>query len=87
MASNRLPQTTAYLRVTHQSWQEGKMEGEVRAASYEWQFQWHFRHGKLLVKPSLGRSLIYEPLGRFLERSDYQLEPGGDYEFLVRAEL
>ncbi len=87
MASKRLPETTAYLRVTHQSWQEGKMEGEVRAASYEWQFQWHFRYGKLLVKPSLGRSLIYEPLGRFLERSDYQLEPGGDYEFLVRAEL
>jgi hypothetical protein len=40
-----------------------------------------------VVKPSLGRALIYEPLGRFLERSDYQLEPGGDYEFLLRAKL
>ena len=67
--------------------QEGKMEGEIKAADYEWQFQWHFRRGKLVVKPSLGRALIYEPLGRFLERSDYQLEPGGDYEFLLRAKL
>ena len=63
------------------------MEGEIKAADYEWQFQWHFRRGKLMVKPSLGRALIYEPLHRFLERSDYQLEPGGDYEFLLRARL
>ena len=63
------------------------MEGEITAASYEWQFQWHFRRGKLLVSPSLGRALIYEPLNRFLERSDYQLEPGGDYQFVVRAKL
>jgi hypothetical protein len=82
-----IPETVAHLRVTKQSWQEGKMEGEIKAADYEWQFQWHFRRGKLLVKPSLGRALIYEPLGRFLERSDYQLEPGGDYEFLLRAKL
>jgi hypothetical protein len=82
-----VPETVAHLRVTKQSWQEGKMEGEIKAADYEWQFQWHFRRGKLLVKPSLGRALIYESLGRFLERSDYQLEPGGDYEFLLRAKL
>ncbi|MGL6283188.1 MAG: DUF3146 family protein, partial [Microcoleaceae cyanobacterium] len=23
--------------------------------------------------------------GRFLEKSDYKLEPGGDYSFIVRA--
>jgi hypothetical protein len=39
------------------------------------------------VKPSQGRALIKEPLGRFLEQQDYQLEPGGDYAFTIRAEL
>ena len=79
--------TTAYLRITHQSWQLGKIEGEVSAAQYQWQFQWKFRQGKLLVEPSLGRALIQEPLGRFLERSDYQLEAGSNYTFTIRAKL
>ena len=79
--------TTAYLRITHQSWQLGKIEGEVSAAHYQWQFQWKFRQGKLLVQPSLGRALIQEPLGRFLERSDYQLEAGSNYTFTIRAKL
>ena len=79
--------TTAYLRITHQSWQLGKIEGEVSAADYQWQFQWKFRQGKLLVEPSLGRALIQEPLGRFLERSDYQLEAGSNYTFTIRAKL
>ena len=79
--------TTAYLRITHQSWQLGKIEGEVSAAQYQWQFQWQFRQGKLLVEPSLGRALIQEPLGRFLERSDYQLEAGSNYTFTIRAKL
>lgn len=83
----RLPETTAYVRITLHSWQQGKMEGEVQAANYQWRFQWHFRQGKLSVQPSLGRALIFEPLGRFLERYDYQLEPGGNYEFTLRAEL
>ncbi|MGK7877067.1 MAG: DUF3146 family protein [Xenococcaceae cyanobacterium] len=87
MSSKYLPETIAYVRITQQSWQLGKIEGEVRAAAYEWQFQWRFRQGQLSVQPSLGRALIQEPLGRFLERCDYQLEPGGDYEFTVRAEL
>ncbi len=80
-------ETIAYVRITKQSWQLGKLEGEVQAADYEWRFQWHFRRGKLLVQPSLGRALIYEPLGRFLERCDYQLEPGGDYQFTLRAKF
>ncbi len=87
MAKQHLSETVAYLRVTKQSWEAGKMEGEISAADYEWQFQWHFRRGKLLVSPLLGRALIYEPLGRFLERCDYQLEPGGDYEFVLRFKL
>lgn len=82
-----LPETTAYVRITQQSWQQGKLEGEINAADYEWRFQWHFRQGQLRVQPSLGRALIYEPLERFLERSDYQLEPGGDYQFTLRAQL
>jgi hypothetical protein len=87
VSAKRLPETIAYVRITQHSWQQGKMEGEVQAASYQWRFQWHFRRGKLSVQPSLGRALIFEPLGRFLERYDYQLEPGGDYEFTLRADL
>lgn len=87
MSLQYLPETTAYVRITKQSWQQGSIEGEVSAAAYQWQFQWHFRVGNLAVQPSLGRALIAEPLGRFLERWDYQLEPGGDYEFTVRGEL
>ncbi|MGB7443083.1 MAG: DUF3146 family protein [Coleofasciculaceae cyanobacterium] len=83
----RLPETTAYVRVTKHSWQHGFLEGEVQAAEYEWQFKWCFQKGHLSVKPSLGRALIQEPLGRFLEQCDYQLEPGGDYAFTIRAEL
>ncbi len=87
MSSKRLPETTAHVRVTHQSWQQGRIDGEVSAGQFEWQFQWCFRQGQLSVHPSLGRALIQEPLGRFLERSDYQLEPGGDYAFTIRADL
>lgn len=83
----RRSETTAYVRITHQSWQQGRIEGEVRASDYEWQFAWRFRQGRLTVEPSLGRALIQEPLGRFLERCDYQLEAGGDYSFTIRANL
>ncbi|MBD2327499.1 MAG: hypothetical protein B0A82_22515 [Alkalinema sp. CACIAM 70d] len=87
MARKRLPQTTAHVRIVRQSWQAGQIEGEVRANQYEWSFAWNFRQGELLIEPSLGRALIREPLGRFLEAKDYQLEPGGDYSFTIRAEL
>lgn len=83
----RLPETTANVRIIQQSWQIGKIEGEVSAGKYQWQFQWRFRQGKLSVKPSLGRSLIQEPLCRFLERYDYQLEAGSNYEFILRTNL
>jgi hypothetical protein len=85
--SKRLPETTAHVRILRQSWQQGEIEGEVRANHYEWQFRWMFRGGQLVIQPSLGRALIKEPLGRFLEARDYQLEPGGDYSFTIRAEL
>ncbi|NEP16391.1 MAG: DUF3146 family protein [Leptolyngbya sp. SIO4C1] len=87
MSARYLPETTAYVRITHQSWPQGQIEGEVRANEFEWQFRWQFRQGQLIVEPSLGRALIREPLGRFLERFDYQLEPGSDYTFTIRAKL
>ncbi|XGB40317.1 MAG: DUF3146 family protein [Cyanobacteria bacterium LVE1205-1] len=87
MSSQRLPETTAHVRILRQSWQQGQIEGEVRANQFEWQFQWYFRLGSLSVQPSFGRALILEPLSRFLEQQDYQLEPGGDYYFIIRAQL
>lgn len=87
MSGKRLPETIAHVRITRQSWQHGFLEGEVRAGEFEWNFQWHFRQSQLSVKPTHGRALIQEPLGRFLEQRDYQLEPGGDYAFTIRAEL
>jgi len=82
-----VPKTTAYVRILRQSLWEGQIEGEVSAGSYKWSFEWQFRQSRLIVQPSLGRALIRDPLERFLERCDYQLEPGGDYEFIVRAKL
>ncbi len=87
MSAKRLPETTAHVRIIRQSWQHGFIEGEVSAGDFEWYFKWHFRQGELSVKPSQGRALIKEPLGRFLEKQDYQLEPGGDYAFIIRSEF
>ena len=87
MSAKRLPETTAHVKIIRQSWQQGFLEGEVSAGNFQWHFQWHFSRGELSVKPSQGSALIKEPLGRFLEQQDYQLEPGGDYAFTIRAEL
>jgi hypothetical protein len=87
VSPKRLPETTAHVKIIRQSWQHGLLEGEVSAGDFEWQFQWHFRQGQLSVKPCQGRALIQEPLGRFLEQRDYQLEPGSDYAFTIRAQL
>ena len=87
VSSKHLPETTAHVRIIQHSWHQGTIAGEVSAGEFEWQFQWCFRQGQLSVQPSRGRALIQEPLGRFLERYDYQLEPGGDYAFTIRAEL
>lgn len=87
MTGRHLPSTIAHLRITTLSWQEGVLGGEVQAAGYQWSFCWFFRRDQLQVTPSLGRALIYESLGRFLEHNDYQLEAGGDYEFVLRSRL
>ena len=80
-----LPSTTAHLRVLRQCFYSKCLEGEVAAGGFQWEFSWAFDRGQLTVEPSLGRALIEDALLRFLVRSDYRLEPGGDYVFTVRA--
>lgn len=84
---SRLPTTTAQLRVLHQSFSQRLLEGEVSAGGFQWTFSWFFDRGELVVEPSLGRALIQDALLRFLLKADYQLEPGGDYAFTVRAKF
>ena len=76
-----LPATTAHLRVDRQCFQDQVLEGAVSAGGFEWAFD----RGELRVEPTLGRALIEDALLRFLVRTDYRLEPGGDYNFTVRA--
>mgnify|MGYP001220959562 CR=1 FL=1 len=82
---SKLPMTTARLRVISQSFKNECLNGEVSAGDFEWQFKWAFGKGELEVEPSLGRALIQDALMRFLVKTDYNLEPGGDYIFTVRA--
>ncbi|MFS8741422.1 DUF3146 family protein [Synechococcus sp. O70.2] len=84
---SQLPQTTAHVQITRRSWQEGAIEGEVSANGWVWHFCWRFRGGGLRVEPSVGRALICDPLSRFLEKSDYLLEPGSNYSFVIRSRL
>ena len=84
---SRLPTTTAQLRVLRQSFSQRVLEGEVSAGGFEWTFAWFFDRGELLVEPSLGRALIQDALLRFLLKTDYQLEAGGDYAFNVQAKF
>ncbi len=82
---NRLPVTTAHLRIFRQSFSDQLLNGEVSAAGFNWEFTWSFGRGELTIEPSLGRALIQDALMRFLLKADYELEPGGDYMFTVRA--
>jgi len=84
---NSLPATTAKIRVLHQSFQEQLIGGEISAGDYEWEFIWKFGEGELIIEPSLGRALIQDALMRFLIKTDYYLETGGDYTFIVRAKF
>jgi hypothetical protein len=79
--------TTAHVRITYQSWAEGRLAGEIQASDFQWQFQWNFRQGELTLWPSLGQALIKDALNRFLVQRDYQLELGGDYSFTIRAKF
>ena len=81
----RLPVTTAHLQVHQHSFRDKCLQGEVQAGGFTWTFHWLFDRGELSVEPSLGRALIQDALLRFLVKSDYRLEVGGDYSFTVRA--
>ena len=82
-----LPATKAHLKICCQSFTKQCIEGEVSAGEFEWQFTWIFGKGELIIEPSLGRALIQDALIRFLVKTDYKLEAGGDYIFTVRAKF
>lgn len=82
-----LPETIVNVKITSQCWQKKEIKGEVEGGGYQWYFLWHFSQGKLLIQPTLGRSLINEALSRFLEKNDYKLEAGGDYQFSLKAKF
>jgi len=84
---SNLPSTRAHLRIDRQSFTEKCLDGTVSAGGFEWQFTWTFSKGELIVEPSLGRALIQDALMRFLVKTDYKLEAGGDYIFTVRAKF
>ena len=63
------------------------MEGKITAGGFQWKFIWAFGQGELMVEPPLGRALIKDALERFLVRTDYNLETGGDYTFAIRAKF
>jgi len=48
-----LPVTTAHLRVLRQSFQQQRLEGEVQAGGFAWEFSWLFDRGELHVEPSI----------------------------------
>ena len=84
---NEKPSTTAYLQIHKQCFNQKKLEGIVRAGDFEWNFIWAFNQGQLFVEPPLGRALIKDALERYLVKTDYKLESGGDYIFTVRAKF
>ncbi len=84
---SQLPTTKAHLKIVRQSFNERSVNGEVSAGDFEWQFTWVFGKGELIVEPSLGRALIQDALMRFLVKTDYKLETGGDYIFTVRSKF
>ena len=79
--------TTANIRIFSTNFSQQSMKGEVYAGDFYWEFNWKFRAGELIVEPPLGRALIQDALLRFLIKADYYLEPGGDYNFTIRAKF
>ncbi len=81
------PSTTAHIKIFSQNFNTKSMEGEVSAGDFKWHFNWQFSNGELLLEPPLGRALIQDALLRFLIKTDYYLEPGGDYDFTIKAKF
>ncbi len=84
---NDKPYTTAHLRVYSQNFTTKSIQGEISAGGFNWEFNWKFSNCELLVEPPLGRALIQDALMRFLIKTDYSLEPGGDYIFTIKAKF
>ncbi len=81
------PCTIAYIKVYSQNFISKIIQGEVSAGEFNWNFKWQFSIGQLDIEPPLGRALIQDSLLRFLIRSDYYLEPGGDYTLEIKAKF
>ena len=83
----RKPSTTAHVKVYSKNFSKKLILGEISAGEFSWHFSWKFSNGELLVEPPLGRALIQDALLRFLIKTDYSLEPGGDYVFTIKAKF
>ena len=81
------PITTAHVMVNNKSFSNKSIKGKVTAGTFQWDFTWAFGKGELMIVPPLGRALIQDSLERFLVKTDYKLEAGGDYIFTVRAKF
>ncbi len=81
------PSTTAHLRVYRKDFSKMSIEGEISAGDFSWKFIWRFCNSELFIEPPLGRALIKDALLRFLIKTDYSLEPGGDYIFTIKAKF
>ncbi len=81
------PCTIAHIKIYSQNFATQSIQGEVSAGGFNWQFNWQFNIGRLDIEPPLGRALITDSLLRFLIKSDYYLEPGGDYTLEIKAKL
>ena len=79
--------TTAHIIVEQQCFNKEYLKGKISAGEFEWDFTWAFGKGELYVNPPLGRALIKDALERFLVKTDYSLETGGDYNFTIRAKF
>ena len=79
--------TTANIRIFSKNFSNQYIKGEISAGEFTWEFNWKFKKGELIVEPPLGRALIQDALLRFLIKADYYLEPGGDYNFTIKAKF
>ncbi len=84
---NIKPSTIAYITIDQQCFSQKHVKGKVNAGDFEWSFTWAFSKGELHLEPPLGRALIKDALEKFLVRTDYKLETGGDYIFTIRAKF
>ena len=81
------PETTVDVNIKEYNFKTKELKGFAEASEFKWNFTWSFTKGKLFINPPLGRALIENSLLRFLIKSDYELEAGGNYKFTVSAKF